>query len=181
MEKNFIIAGFGGQGVLLAGTILANSFMLADKNVTWYPCYGAEMRGGTVNCEIVVSDSEVSSVHKKDADYALVLNQQSFDKFVERIKSGGTIVANSTLVIKTMPRADIKYIFVPMGELANSLGSSKVTNMVALGVLSSVVDVVDKEYLAKGFEKVMGEKKKDLLPLNKKALEAGYSAISYAK
>ena len=82
MEKNFIIAGFGGQGVLLAGTILANSFMLAEKNVTWYPCYGAEMRGGTVNCEIVVSDSEVSSVHKQDTDYALVLNQQSFDNFV---------------------------------------------------------------------------------------------------
>ena len=85
MEKNFIIAGFGGQGVLLAGTILANSFMIAGKNVTWYPCYGAEMRGGTVNCEIVTSDSEVSSVHKKDTDYALVLNQQSFDKVAGRL------------------------------------------------------------------------------------------------
>lgn len=178
MEKNFIIAGFGGQGVLLAGTILANSFMLAGKNVTWYPCYGAEMRGGTVNCEIVVSDTEVSSVHKKDADYALVLNQQSFDKFVERVKSGGTIIANSSLVEETKPRADIKYVFVPMGDLANSLGSAKVTNMVALGTLSSVVEVVDKEFLALGFEKVMDEKKKDLLPLNKKALEKGYSAYS---
>ena len=176
MEKNFIIAGFGGQGVLLAGTILANSFMLAGKNVTWYPCYGAEMRGGTVNCEIVVSDSEVSSVHKKTTDYALVLNQQSFDKFVERIKSGGVIVANSTLVAESRPRKDIEYVFAPMGDLANELGSSKVTNMVALGTLSSVVDFVDKEYLALGFEKVMGEKKKDLLPLNKKALEIGFSA-----
>ena len=178
MEKNFIIAGFGGQGVLLAGTILANSFMLAGKNVTWYPCYGAEMRGGTVNCEIVVSDSEVSSVHKQDTDYALVLNQQSFDKFVQRVKSGGTIVANSTLVAKTEPRADIKYVFAPMGDLANELGTSKVTNMVALGVLASVVDVVDTEYLALGFEKVMGEKKKDLLPLNKKALESGFGAVN---
>ena len=177
MEKNFIIAGFGGQGVLLAGTILANSFMLNGKNVTWYPCYGAEMRGGTVNCEIVVSDTEVSSVHKKDADYALVLNQQSFDKFVERVKSGGMIIANSTLVAKSKPRADIEYIFVPMSDLANQLGSSKITNMVALGVLSSVVKVVDKEYIALGFEKVMGEKKKDLLPLNKKALEAGVEAV----
>ena len=178
MEKNFIIAGFGGQGVLLAGTILANSFMLAGKNVTWYPCYGAEMRGGTVNCEIVVADSEVSSVHKKDADYALVLNQQSFDKFVQRVKSGGTIVSNSTLVTESKPRSDINYVFVPMGDLANSLGSSKVTNMVALGALSSVVDVVDKEFLAAGFEKVMGEKKKDLLPLNKKALEAGFDSVA---
>ena len=173
MEKNFIIAGFGGQGVLLAGTILANSFMLAGKNVTWYPCYGAEMRGGTVNCEIVVSDTEVSSVHKKDVDYALVLNQQSFDKFVERVKAGGTIVANSTLVAKSEPRVDINYVYAPMGDLANELGTSKVTNMVALGALSSVVDIVDKKYLALGFEKVMGEKKKDLLPLNKKALDLG--------
>ena len=177
MKKNFIIAGFGGQGVLLAGTILANSFMLAGKNVTWYPCYGAEMRGGTVNCEIVVSDTEVSSVHKKDTDYALVLNQQSFDKFVQRVKSGGTVVANSTLVAESKPRNDISYIFAPMGELANNLGSSKITNMIALGVLSSVVDVVDKEFLALGFEKVMGEKKKDLLTLNKKALEAGFKAV----
>lgn len=178
MEKNFIIAGFGGQGVLLAGTILANSFMLAGKNVTWYPCYGAEMRGGTVNCEIVVSDDDVSSVHKQDTNYALVLNQQSFDKFVQRVKSGGTIVANSSLVEVTKPRADISYVFVPMGDLANKLGTSKVTNMVALGALSSVVDVVDKEFLAAGFEKVMGEKKKDLLPLNKKALEAGFDSVA---
>ena len=177
MEKNFIIAGFGGQGVLLAGTILANSFMLAGKDVTWYPCYGAEMRGGTVNCEIVVSDNEVSSVHKQDTDYALVLNQQSFDKFVQRVKSGGTIVSNSTLVADVRPRNDINYVFAPMGELANELGTSKVTNMVALGALSSIVNIVDKEYLALGFEKVMGDKKKDLLPLNKRALEAGSKAL----
>ena len=176
MEEKIIIAGFGGQGVLLAGTILANSFMLAGRNVTWYPCYGAEMRGGTVNCEIVVSDSEVSSVHKQDTDYALVLNQQSFDKFSQRIKSGGTIIANSTLVAETKPREDINYVFAPMGNLANELGTSKVTNMVALGVLASVVDIVDTHYLAEGFEKVMGEKKKDLLPINKRALEAGQNA-----
>ena len=177
MERNFILAGFGGQGVLLAGTILANSFMLSGKNVTWYPCYGAEMRGGTVNCEIVVSDDEVSSVHKQNTDYALVLNQQSFDKFVERVRSGGTIIANSTLVKESRPRADINYYFVPMGDVANNLGTSKVTNMVALGALSSVVDIVESEYLALGFEKVMGEKKKDLLEINKRALEAGVNLI----
>ena len=177
MERNFILAGFGGQGVLLAGTILANSFMLSGKNVTWYPCYGAEMRGGTVNCEIVVSDDEVSSVHKQNTDYALVLNQQSFDKFVLRVKSGGTIIANSTLVAETKPRADINYVFAPMTKLANDLGTSKVTNMVSLGALSSVVDIVESEYLALGFEKVMGEKKKDLLEINKRALEAGVNLI----
>lgn len=178
MEKNFIFAGFGGQGVLLAGTILANAFMLEGKNVTWYPCYGAEMRGGTVNCEIVVSDTEVSSVHKQDTDYALVLNQQSFDKFVQRVKSGGTIVANSTLVAESKPRSDINYFFAPMGDIANSLGSSKVTNMVSLGVLSEVCDIVSDKYLAQAVEKVLGEKKKQFLPINMKALEAGKASLA---
>ena len=177
MEKNFIIAGFGGQGVLLAGMVLANAFMIEGKNVTWYPCYGAEMRGGTVNCEIVVSDTEVSSVHKQDTDYALVLNQQSFDKFVKRVKSGGTIIANSTLVAEIRPREDINYIFAPMSEIANKLGTSKVTNVVSLGTLSSVVEIVKKEYLKKGIEKVLCGKKQDLLPLNLQALEQGYTNI----
>ncbi len=178
MERNFILAGFGGQGILLAGTILANSFMLDGKNVTWYPCYGAEMRGGTVNCEIVVSDTEVSSVHKKDCDCALVLNQQSFDRFVKNVKSGGTIVANSTLVAETRPRDDINYIFAPMGEIANKLGSNKVTNVVSLGVLASVFDVLSKDALKLAIEKVLGAKKHELLPLNMKALECGYDALT---
>ncbi len=172
METNFIFAGFGGQGILLAGTILANAFMIEGKNVTWYPCYGAEMRGGTVNCEIVVSDSEVSSVHKQDTDYAIVLNQQSFDRFITRVKSGGTIIANSTLVAEARPRNDIKYVFAPMTELANDLGTSKVTNVVSLGVLASACSIVSNEFLAKGIEKVLGAKKKDLIPLNIKALNA---------
>lgn len=176
METNFILAGFGGQGILLAGTVLANAFMLEGKNVTWYPCYGAEMRGGTVNCEIVVSDTEVSSVHKQDTDYALVLNQQSFDRFVKRVKKGGTIIANSTLVEQTKPRDDINYVFAPMGEIANNLGTSKVTNVVSLGVLSSACEIVSKDFLAKGVEKVLGEKKRDLLPLNNKALTLGAEA-----
>ena len=173
MERNFILAGFGGQGILLAGTVLANSFMLDDKNVTWYPCYGAEMRGGTVNCEVVVSEAEVSSVHKQDCDYALVLNQQSFDRFVQNIKSGGTIIANSTLIQESKPRSDIHYVFVPIGQLAQDLGTIKVTNIVSLGVLSSVVDIVSKDALKLAIEKVFGVKKKDLIPLNIKALDVG--------
>lgn len=172
METNFILAGFGGQGILLAGTVLANAFMLEGKNVTWYPCYGAEMRGGTVNCEIVVSDEEVSSVHKQDTDIALVLNQQSFDRFVNRVKPGGTIVSNSTLVADSRPRNDINYVFAPMTEIANKLGSSKVTNIVSLGVLASASEIVSKEFLERAVEKVLGEKKKELIPLNLKALRA---------
>ena len=181
MEKNFILAGFGGQGILLAGTILANAFMLDGKNVTWYPCYGAEMRGGTVNCEVVVSDTEVSSVHKQNCDYALVLNQQSFDRFINNVKSGGTIIANSTLVTQSKPRNDIHYVFAPMGDIANKLGTSKVTNVVSLGVLSTAVDIISNKALKLGIEKVLGDKKKDLLPLNMRALEAGAELAGFAK
>ena len=177
MERNFILAGFGGQGILLAGTILANAFMIDNKNVTWYPCYGAEMRGGTVNCEVVVSDTEVSSVHKKNCDYALVLNQQSFDRFIQSVKPGGTIIANATLVNDSRPRSDINYVFAPMGKLANEIGTNKVTNVVSLGVLSSVIDFVSKDALKLAVEKVVSDKKKDLLPINMKALEAGSELI----
>ena len=177
MERNFILAGFGGQGILLAGTILANAFMIDNKNVTWYPCYGAEMRGGTVNCEVVVSDTEVSSVHKKNCDYALVLNQQSFDRFIQSVKPGGTIIANATLVKDSRPRSDINYVFAPMGKLANEIGTNKVTNVVSLGVLSSVIDFVSKDALKLAVEKVVSDKKKDLLPINMKALEAGSELI----
>ena len=97
MEKDFIIAGFGGQGVLLAGEVLANGFMLDDKNVTWYPSYGAEMRGGTVNCTVVASDEEVTAVQKSHADFIITLNQASFDKFTTWVKKGGTIIVNSSL------------------------------------------------------------------------------------
>ena len=97
MEHNFIIAGFGGQGVLLAGEVLANAFMLDDKNVTWYPSYGAEMRGGTVNCEIVTSDEDVSEVNKPDADFIVALNQASFNRFLPKIKKGGWIDRKSVV------------------------------------------------------------------------------------
>ena len=122
MENNFIIAGFGGQGVLFAGKVLANAFMLAGKNVTWYPCYGAEMRGGTVNCEIVISDDEVSSVHKEKADCIIALNQLSFDRFINTVKSAGRIFSNSSLVTKEIKsRNDIEYLSLLDEDLIEKL------------------------------------------------------------
>ena len=180
MEENFIFAGFGGQGVLLAGKILANAFMLEGKNVTWYPCYGAEMRGGTVNCEIVVSNDEVSSVHKKDTDFAIVLNQLSFDKFISRVKAGGTIIANSSLVKILKPRSDIKYIFAPITEMAQKLGEIKTANIVALGVLASACHQLTTESLHKALEYVLPAHRKYLLPLNLEALKAGFESLAAA-
>lgn len=174
MEHNFIIAGFGGQGVLLAGEVLANAFMLNDKNVTWYPSYGAEMRGGTVNCEIVTSDEEVSEVNKADADYIVALNQASFDRFLPKIKKGGCMIANSTLVKEAKTRSDIKYVFAPMTKLADDLGNVKMTNILALGILAKTSGLVDIKTLENALDTVIPPHRKNLLPLNLKALKIGY-------
>lgn len=178
MEQNFIIAGFGGQGVLFAGKVLANAFMLLGKNVTWYPCYGAEMRGGTVNCEIVISDEEVSSVHKENADYIIVLNQLSFDRFLPKVKKGGLIFSNSTLVEETKTRNDIKYSSVPMTKIANESGHHKLANMVALGALTSIVPSLTEEVLARAIQKVLEGGKEKFYDSNLEALKLGINSFS---
>lgn len=175
MEKNFIIAGFGGQGVLLAGEVLANAFMIAGNNVTWYPCYGAEMRGGTVNCEIVMNtEEEVSTVNKKEADFVIALNQASVDKFVAKIKKGGWMIANSTLAKEIKTRADINYIFAPITKLAENAGNIKMANIVSLGILSKVSKLVSTEGIAEAMAKVVPQAKKHLLAPNLQALKIGY-------
>ncbi len=180
MEKNYIIAGFGGQGVLFAGKVLANAFMLADKNVTWYPCYGAEMRGGTVNCEIVVSDEEVSSVHKQDVDCVIALNQLSFDRFIPKVKKGGMIVSNSSLIEESRPRTDIDYIFTPMTDKAISMGNHKLANMVSLGVLSTVEKDLRTNILEKAIDMVLPESRKKLAKSNMEAVVLGMGSEAAA-
>ncbi len=178
MEKNYIIAGFGGQGVLFAGKIIANAFMVAGKNVTWYPCYGAEMRGGTVNCEIVVSDDEVSSVHKQGVDCVIALNQLSFDRFISKVNKGGTIICNSSLIEEAKPRADINYIFAPMTDKAIEFGNHKLANMVSLGVLSETEKELNLAILEKAVDMVLPEERKHLLKSNVQAIELGTSKQS---
>lgn len=155
MEKNFIIAGFGGQGVLLAGEVLANAFMIDGKNVTWYPSYGAEMRGGTVNCEIVMSEEEVSSVNKSDADFVIALNQASFDRFLSKIKKGGWMIANSSLAKEIKSRTDINYVFAPITKLAENVGNIKMANILALGLLAKTSKLVSLESLTKALDIVI--------------------------
>ena len=173
MEQSIIIAGFGGQGVLSAGIILADSFMLNDKKVTWYPCYGAEMRGGAVNCEIVVSDIEVTSVHKKETDFLIALNDLSFNKFITKVKKGGIVIANSSLMEEKHPREDVNYIFAKLTDTAREAGSVKATNMAALGVLSEVCNLCDINSIKQAVEKVLTPEKLHLKELNFKVLAEG--------
>lgn len=175
MEKNFVIAGFGGQGVLLAGEVLANAFMLDNKNVTWYPCYGAEMRGGTVNCEIVMNDTEeVSAVNLKEADFVVALNQASVERFVSKVKKGGWMIANSSLAKEIKTRDDINYVFAPMTKMAEGIGNIKMTNILALGIAAKVSKLTSIETLTNALDNVIPPHRKNLLPLNLKALKIGY-------
>ena len=175
MEKDFIIAGFGGQGVLLAGEVLANAFMLDDKKVTWYPSYGAEMRGGTVNCGVVMSDDDVSSVQKSSADFVIVLNQASFDKYTPIVKNGGTIIVNSSLAKEVKTRNDINYVFCPITSVAQEkLSNVKMSNILALGILSKVTGLFSLETVEKALDNVLPAHRKHLIPKNVEALKLGY-------
>lgn len=175
MEKDFIIAGFGGQGVLLAGEVLANGFMLDDKKVTWYPSYGAEMRGGTVNCTVVMADDEVSAVQKSQADYIIVLNQASFDRYTSSVRSGGTIIVNTSLAQKVKTRNDITYVFAPITQMAEEkLGNIKMSNILALGILAKVSGLVSLDTLESALNNVIPQHRKHLIPKNIEALRLGY-------
>ncbi|MBQ7126742.1 2-oxoacid:acceptor oxidoreductase family protein [bacterium] len=173
MEQSIIIAGFGGQGVLLCGRLLANLFMICNKQVTWYPCYGSEMRGGAVNCEIVVSDEEVTSVHKDKCDILISLNDTSYNRFINQVKPSGTVIVNSSLVKNIKNDDDINFIEVPITDIALQIGNAKVANMVALGVLSKLYNDVDFSKLRTILEKNFSQEKQHLVDLNMKSFFAG--------
>lgn len=158
MIKSFIISGSGGQGVLSIGSILANIFMLDDLFVTYCTCYGAEMRGGAVNCEINMSDKEINTLQNEKVDFVIALNQASFDKFISKVKENGTMIVNSSLAKIVKPRDDIKYIFIPFSEEATKLGDIRMTNSIALGVLSKILGNFKLENVKKGYEKVLSSK-----------------------
>ncbi|MDE6138192.1 MAG: 2-oxoacid:acceptor oxidoreductase family protein [Candidatus Gastranaerophilales bacterium] len=175
MEKDFIIAGFGGQGVLLAGEVLANGFMLDNKKVTWYPSYGAEMRGGTVNCTVVMADDEVSAVQKSQADFIIVLNQASFDKYESWVRKGGALIVNTSLAKVTKNRTDIEYVSVPITQMAHDkLGNIKMSNILALGVLSKISGKISLKTLECALNNVIPAHRKNLIPKNIEALKLGY-------
>ena len=158
MIKSFIISGSGGQGVLSIGSILANIFMLDDLFVTYCTCYGAEMRGGAVNCEINMSDKEINTLQNEKVDFVIALNQTSFDKFISKVKENGTMIVNSSLAKIVKPRDDIKYIFIPFSKEATKLGDIRMTNSIALGVLSKILGNFKLENVKKGYEKVLSGK-----------------------
>ena len=147
MYNEVILAGFGGQGVLLIGKLLAYAGMKAGLEVTWMPAYGPEMRGGTCNCTVVLSDRQVGSPVSQRPHAAIVLNLQSIDKFEPLVKPGGILVVNTSLINRDPVRTDIVNVKVPANQIANEAGSTKAANMVALGALLGASGLVDADYV----------------------------------
>ncbi len=177
MEQKVIMAGFGGQGVMAIGRLLAYAGMIEGKNVTWMPSYGPEMRGGTANCAVVVSEEEVGSpLISKDGTAAIVMNLPSMAKFEKELIPDGKLIINSSLINIEPTRKDLDVYYIEANELAAELGNSKVANMVMLGAYLEVTKAVKAESVLQAFVKVFGEDKADLIPLNKEALMKGAQA-----
>lgn len=178
MEQKVIMAGFGGQGIMAIGKLLAYAGMLENRNVTWMPSYGPEMRGGTANCAVVVSDEEVGSpLISRDGTAAIVMNLPSMTKFEKELVTGGKLIINKSLIDAKPTRTDIDAYYINANELAMELGNAKVANMVMLGAYLELAKTIETESVLQAFVKVFGEEKSHLVPLNKEALLKGAEAV----
>lgn len=172
--QKICFAGFGGQGVLSVGKLLAYAAMIKDKEVSWCPSYGPEMRGGTANCTVIISDEPIGSpVVTKNASSAVVMNEPSFRKFENVVAPGGTIIVNANLISLKPERTDIRTIYVPASDIAKELGNPKLMNMVLLGALLEVDHSISEEAVLEAFTQVFGENKAKFIPVNRQALEKG--------
>ena len=176
MKQEIIMSGFGGQGVMVMGQLLAYAGMLEEKTVSWMPSYGPEMRGGTANCSVIVSDEASGAPIVYEPTAAVVLNLPSLDKFESTVKAGGVLIVNSSLIDKPVTRKDIKVFQVPINDIAGELGNPKMGNMVALGALVAAIDAVSKESVYKAFAKKFASKPQ-LLEANKVAIDRGYECV----
>lgn len=176
MTHEIIIAGFGGQGVMLMGQLLTYAGMLEGKNVSWIPSYGPEMRGGTANCSVIISDEAVGAPIVSESTAVAAMNLPSLDKFESTIKPGGILLINSSLIERDAIRKDIRTIKVAANEIANELGNAKIANMVALGGLVAVTGAVQADSVVKAFTKIFS-KKPNLLEINRLALYKGTQMV----
>ncbi|MHA7112476.1 2-oxoacid:acceptor oxidoreductase family protein [Sunxiuqinia elliptica] len=177
MTEEIIIAGFGGQGVLSMGKILAYSGVMQDQEVTWFPSYGPEMRGGTANVSVIISDSRISSPILHEFDTAIILNQQSMDKFEKAVKPGGVLLFDPNGIVNEPTRKDINIYKIEGTKIAADLGNVKTFNMVVLGAYLKAKPIVKMESIRKGLEKSLPERHHKLIPLNLEAIEAGQSKL----
>ena len=181
MEKQFLIAGFGGQGVLLIGQLIAKAAMKQDYEVSWMPSYGPEMRGGEANCAVVVSDEPIGSPLVSEPPVLIAMNKPSLVKFMPMMAPGGVLLYNSSLIEEPELRDDIKVIAVPCNEIAEKLQNTRTSNMVMLGAVRQATDVVTEENLVATLQDWLGEKKAHMLDINKQAIAEGAAVVTAAQ
>ncbi len=181
MKTEIIISGFGGQGVLSMGKILAYSGLIEEKEVTWMPAYGPEQRGGTANVTVIVSDERISSPILSKYDVAIVLNQPSLDKFQPKIKPGGILIYDGNGIVNPPSRTDIQVYRIDAMEQAAEMKNAKVFNMIVLGGLLKVCPVVSTDGLQKALYKSLPERHHHMIPLNMQAVDIGMKLIAKQK
>ncbi|MFA7115933.1 MAG: 2-oxoacid:acceptor oxidoreductase family protein [Bacteroidales bacterium] len=177
MKEEIIIAGFGGQGVLSMGKILAYSGMMQDQEITWFPSYGPEMRGGTCNVSVILSDAQISSPIISRFDTAIILNQQSLDKFESSVKPGGLLIFDPNGITREPERKDINVVKIDATGVAAKLGNAKAYNMVILGAFLKMKPIVTMENVVKGLKKSLPVRHHKLIPMNEKAINEGMNSI----
>ena len=178
-ERTLVAAGFGGQGLMVLGQLIAYTGNAEGRNVSWLPSYGPEMRGGTANCSVVISDEKVGSPVVQDADAVVVMNQPSLAKFKDDVKKGGVLIYNSDLVKLEGEdiRSDIRLVAVPANTIANNNGSDKVANIAMLGTLVAATDLVSDAMCIEMIKEKLGKKKPQFLPMNLKTYEEGKALV----
>lgn len=177
MTEEIIIAGFGGQGVLSMGKILAYSGIMQGMEVSWMPSYGPEMRGGTANVTVIISDERISSPILNEYDTAIILNQQSMDKFESTVKPGGTLIYDPNGIVRHPERKDIDIYQVEATQKASEMGITKIFNMIVLGGYLKIKPVITDEYIQQGLEKSLPSRHHHLIPDNIKAVSIGKDLI----
>jgi 2-oxoglutarate ferredoxin oxidoreductase subunit gamma len=177
-ETSIIISGFGGQGTLFAGQVLAYAFMDNGLEVTWIPSYGPEMRGGTAHCTVIVSEEPIGSPLVRNPDVALALNLPSVDKYETLVPEGGILVANSSLVNRDIERGDITSLLIPANELAEEIGLSRLANMIMVGAMVALKPILSLDTVKKALKDHIPERHQKTLPMNYEAMDKGFEFAS---
>ena len=181
MNKEMIFAGFGGQGVMLMGQILAYAGMMEGQQVSWFPAYGPEMRGGTANCSVIIGDEAVGTPIVTEPQVVVAMNLPSLDKFEPHLAAGGILLINSSLIERSAKRSDVKVLLVPCNDIAKELGNPKVANMVMVGAIVAASGVVKIESVLQVLAKKIFKNKPEVMQLNEQAIRRGMACISLRK
>lgn len=174
MTTNLLIAGFGGQGILFAGKFLAYKALLEGRQLSWLPSYGPEMRGGTANCSVILSDEPIGSPIVSRPDVLIAMNLPSLDKYEDAVVPGGTILVDSTLIERKVKRDDVRVFYVPSTAMAHEIGAPTLANMIMVGKFIRETGAVSDEHLEDALHKVVSARHADLFEINLKAIRCGY-------